>query len=539
MEIKYTRFLSPLDGEKLPSEKCEVLIVGTGVAGLSAALRASEQKKVTLLTKAEIKSSNTRKAQGGVAAVLQEEDSFGEHLKDTLAAGDGLCEEKAVDRLVKEGPPLVKKLTRWSDEFDRTDGQLDFSREGGHSRQRVVHARGDATGAAIEDILVEKVTARENIEIRENIVLVDILTSEKKGRGAVVLERGQKKIIWTGSIVLATGGGGELYRETTNHEVVTGDGMAAAYRAGLTLRDLEFVQFHPTVLYRAGAPRFLITEALRGEGGKLVDQQGKGFMDAIHPMGELAPRDIVSRGILRRMIQTDSSYVYLDVSHLDNSLLNQGYPTIKEVCSRYGIDITREPIPVRPCAHYFMGGIKADIGGRTEFENIFCAGEVASTGVHGANRLASNSLLEGLVMGNLVGEEISKNKYEIKKTSVQKHNFNRQAELNFKDLRQSLQSLLWRQVGILRSGGRLQKAADQLEEWLGLIQFYPASSRKEVELINMMQLAGLLIGSARRRRESRGAHYREDYPEKKSDWKKHTCVINKNGYPEFFYRPVE
>ncbi len=537
MKFDYPRYIAPFDSSTTPQEECGVLVIGSGVSGLSAALKVAEKREVTLATKGELKSSNTRKAQGGIAAVLQEEDSFEDHLEDTLEAGDGLCEKNAVERMVREGPSLVEKLVELSDEFDRSEGELDFSREGGHSRQRVIHARGDATGAAIEDVLAAEVLGHDRITIRENMTLVDLLTVEGQGRGAVMMAEGKKKIFLFGSLILATGGAGQLYRETTNHEVVTGDGMAAAFRAGLVLRDLEFVQFHPTVLYRAGAPRFLITEALRGEGGVLVDQDGKKFMAEIHPMGELAPRDIVSRGILRRMIKTDTSYVYLDVSHLERKLLENGYPTINKVCARYGIDITEDPIPVRPCAHYFMGGIKAEITGETGVDGIYCAGEVASTGVHGANRLASNSLLEGLVMGNLAGKKAASSSKEIQKIQVDSVGFDRSAELDFKDLRQSLQSLLWREAGILREGKRLARAGQQLQEWMRLIEAYPAQTRREVELLNMMHLAGLLVEGASRRRESRGAHHREDYPKKKPEWRRHTCCRRQDGL-DFFYEPV-
>lgn len=529
------QYVAEVDSKRLPSASCEVAVVGSGIAGLRAALTLAEKYSVTVITKASVRDSNTGRAQGGIAAVISEQDSFEEHIEDTLRAGAGLCEREVVKKMVKTGPGLVLELASGNPRFDRRDGELDFSREGGHRRSRVVHAGGDATGPVVEDILVRRVEDHPRITVREQTMFFDLITEADSCRGLIIKHRGELKILWTGAVVLATGGMGKIFRETTNAPVVTGDGMASALRAGLVLRDLEFVQFHPTVLYLAGAPRFLITEAIRGEGGHLKDLNGERFMLDEHPMAELAPRDIVSRSILSRMIETDSPFVYLDVTHLSKKTLRERFPTVSEVCKKYGVDITAQPIPVRPCAHYCMGGIKSNLEGETNIKNLYCAGETGSTAVHGANRLASNSLLEGLVMGKLLGDNLLDKQLNITRVPVKSTGFEEKPELNFQDLRRSLQSLLWRDAGILRHEDKLRKGISQVEDWLELTRGFPVSRGYELELINMLQLGRVMLEAALLREESRGAHFRTDYPESKENWCRHSLIKKNNDSVGFSY----
>lgn len=503
-------------------------MVGSGVAGLRAALELADNYSVTILTKGEIRDSNTWWAQGGIAAVLREEDSVESHLNDTLDAGAGLCDRDAVETLVTEGPDQVRQLIEWGAQFDKEGEDLAFTREGGHHEERVIHGRGDATGSLVEDTLVEQVRMNPKITVYENTMMVDILTSDGRVNGVTFLEDGEFELLWTRGLVLATGGLGQVFRETTNHGVVTGDGMAACLRAGVSLQDMEFIQFHPTTLYIAGGPRFLISEAVRGEGGLLRDENGDRFMDEVHEMAELAPRDIVSRAILQRMIETDSTCVYLDVTHVDRAVIEKRFPTIVEVCGQFDIDLTEDYIPVRPCAHYCMGGVQATISGDTELSNLFCLGEAACTGVHGANRLASNSLLEGLVMGARVIDSVNDGLPELNRQTISAQSFDNDLSIDHEDLRRSLKSVMWRNAGIIRGGDKLREAREQIDDWLDLLENYPASSRDEVELMNMMIISRAIVASALERTESRGAHFREDYPDSLPDGEYHSLIEGNN-----------
>jgi L-aspartate oxidase len=518
------RYVTSFDTENLTQHTTEVVVVGSGVAGLRAALELANDYTVTVLTKGEIRDSNTWWAQGGIAAVLREQDSVESHLEDTLEAGAGLCDRSAVETLVTEGPKQVKQLIEWGADFDREGDELAFTREGGHHEERVIHGRGDATGSLVEDTLVEQVRKNPRITVYENTTMVDLLTSGDRVNGLTFVEDGEFDVLWTRGLVLATGGLGQIFRETTNHGVVTGDGMAACLRAGHPLQDMEFIQFHPTTLYVAGGPRFLISEAVRGEGGLLRDENGERFMEDVHEMAELAPRDIVSRAILRRMIETDSTCVYLDVTHVDNSVIEERFPTIVDVCGQFDIDLSEDYIPVRPCAHYCMGGVEATIDGETGFDNLFCLGEAACTGVHGANRLASNSLLEGLVMGAKVVDSIRGELPSVNREPVSTEEFDRDLTIDHDDLRRSMKSTMWRNAGILRDGEKLEKADQRLADWLDLLSDYPASSREEVELINMMMIGRTVVRSALSRRESRGAHFREDYPDSDEERRRHSLI---------------
>ncbi len=523
----FMRNLFPFEIDEVPQSSVEVAVVGSGVAGLQAALHLANEYAVRVYTKSKARDSNTWLAQGGIAAALGEGDSPEEHLMDTLRAGAGLCERSAVKCLVEEGPEVVEEIISSSNAFNRENGQLSLGREGGHGRNRVAHARGDATGREIESILLRKARNHARITLEQDLPLVDILSEDKILKGLVFLREGQPEVVRARGVVIATGGLGQIYRETTNHSVVTGDGMAAALRAGLTLRDLEFVQFHPTVLYFAGAPRFLLTEALRGEGAKIRDLNGQQFLGKIHPDAELAPRDVVSRGILKRMIQNDSPYVFLDVTHMSRAALQERFPTVTETCGRYGLEISSEYIPIRPCAHYSMGGVRASISGESELTNLFFLGEVASTGVHGANRLASNSLLEGLVAGSRVGRVVCERRLpelQSLRSSVEGRGQQKSEEIDFVDLRKSLQSLLWRNVGIIRTKEKLSYARDEIKRWLELAAGTTFRSREAVETVNMLQLGRCLVETALKREESRGAHYRSDFPEPDPGKPRHSLV---------------
>ncbi len=541
MNSFFRRYLFPFDINELPQSTVEVAVIGSGVAGLQAARKLADVYSVRVFTKGDPRDSNTWRAQGGVAAALNEDDSPRLHYEDTLEAGAGLCDQPAVDLLVNEAREKVRDIVRAGKEFHYGDNGLELSREGGHSKNRVAHARGDATGEEIEEVLLKKVKEKHTVQFCPRTMVVDFLVDAGRVCGLLVLAEDNLEVVWTRGVVLATGGLGQLYRETTNHPVVTGDGLAAALRAGLSLEDPEFIQFHPTVLYLAGAPRFLITEALRGEGGLLRDINGERFMDSVHPRAELAPRDIVSRAILDRMIATDSSYVYLDVTELSPRKLQQQFPTVTSMCARYDIDVTRDFIPVRPCEHYSMGGVEATIHGETGLDNLYCAGEVACTGVHGANRLASNSLLEGLVVGAEAAEKMKQGLPEVKKIEFSETTeIDPDYQLDFSDMRKSLQSLLWRNAGILREKEKLLLARSQINKWFSMINQVFPTDKTELETVNMVYLGAAVIKAALAREESRGAHYRKDFPEPEEQWRKHTMLSlgEERNSLEVDYKPI-
>ena len=393
------RYLASFDTEALPKAAANVLVVGSGIAGLRAAVEAAKYGKVIILTKRQASESNTDYAQGGVAAVLSPADSIDDHVRDTLIAGAGLCDEEVVRHVVTTGPGLVRELIDWGAQFDRDDGQLLFTQEGGHSKARIIHAHGDATGHEIERAALAKAASEKNITMVEYAYVVDVLTNDGAAVGVLAYVDGRLQAFYAGAVIMASGGACHVYRESTNPDTATGDGIAMAYRAGATLSDLEFVQFHPTTLYIAGASRTLISETVRGEGGRLIDRFDVHFMPNYHPLGDLAPRDIVSRGIIRQMQATHDTNVYLDLRHLDKERILKRFPKLAELTALFDIDIAKDVIPVRPSAHYFCGGIRTDMKGATDVPGLYACGEAASTGLHGANRLGSNSLLEGLVFG--------------------------------------------------------------------------------------------------------------------------------------------
>ncbi|MFN3467879.1 MAG: L-aspartate oxidase, partial [Candidatus Brocadiales bacterium] len=385
-----------------------MLVIGSGVAGLSAALSAARDSRVLVVSKNRLGENNTMHAQGGIAVVFSPEDSLSYHIRDTLEAGQGLCNQKVVKEVVHEGPDRVEELMGLGARFDRNDGLLALTKEGGHSHPRVIHGRGDSTGTVVEEALLGAVEGNANVSTMDHCFVIDLLVVGGACHGALLWHKQKGRfVIWAGETILATGGCGQLYRETTNSVVATGDGTAMAYRAGATLQDMEFVQFHPTTLYIAGAARALITEAMRGEGAILRNKWGERFMPRYHPMAELAPRDVVSQSILHEMQDTEHTHVYLDVTHLPREFLISRFPNICRICESFHIDPSKELVPVRPSAHYMMGGIKVDARARTGIPHLYACGETACTGLHGANRLGSNSLLEGLVYGHKAGREAS------------------------------------------------------------------------------------------------------------------------------------
>jgi len=507
------------------NEHVDYLILGAGIAGLRAAIELADAAHVLVLTKGEIYESSTEHAQGGIAAALAEDDEVYLHLQDTLQAGDGLCREEAVKILVEQGPREIKKLIDWGMEFDREGTKLAFTREGAHSRSRVLHAHGDSTGAQILRALIVKVKTLPNIEIRPHTFVTDLLLDGAKVAGVnyIDVKASRLRTIEANGVVLATGGMGQVYKETTNPDVACGDGVAIAYRSGALLSDLEFIQFHPTALYAKGAPRFLLSEALRGEGAVLRNIDLHRFMPHYHEAGELAPRDVVSRAIVMEMRKTGTEFVYLDLTGLKEEHIKNRFPRIYTTCLRYGLDITSNLLPVRPAAHYAMGGVATDLSGNTSLEGLYAAGEVASTGVHGANRLASNSLLEGLVFGARAGASAHRHSCHphpqptgIKTNEVKPADRPRADSAivvpgaDTTQVVQCLRGILWDQVGIIREHAALAEAVHQLEE-LSIPEPVPLD-RPCHEALNMLTVARLIATSALARRESRGAHYRTDMP---------------------------
>lgn len=513
------RYLVPIDTVSTQQLFTDCLVIGAGIAGLRAAIEADDNCNVTLVCKGTFVDSNTWNAQGGIASVLDNNDSIQSHISDTLATGCGICDEQIVKLVVSQGPELIRQLADWGTQFDTVDGQIDITREGGHSHARIAHAHGDSTGRGITEALIRKVKELPNINIIENFYTIDLITNDNNECvGAVgYREQGGFEIIWAANTILATGGAGRLYRETTNPPVATADGVAMGYRAGAAVCDMEFMQFHPTTLYIAGASRALITETLRGEGALLLDGDNKQFMRQYHEAGELAPRDIVSRAILDRMLKTNSTHVYLDIRHFDKEHFIRRFPLISELCCSFDIDVSRDLIPVRPSAHYMIGGLRTDANAATSIENLYACGEVASTGLHGANRLGSNSLLEGLVFGKIAGRSASHGlnagAHRLKHRRI-KHEIpaSDRSRLDTNDVRNSLRALMWRNVGITRRDKRLEEAQEIISFWQRYVMDKVFDSAYGWECQNMLTTSFLMAQAAQNRRESRGVHYRDDYP---------------------------
>ncbi len=530
------RYLVDIDSISTNQLFTDCVVVGAGIAGLRAAIEAADHRNVVVVCKAALEDSNTWKAQGGIASVLEQSDSFEAHIADTLKTGCGICSESIVELVVRQGPVLVQQLLQWGTVFDQVDGHIDTTLEGGHSHARVIHAHGDETGRGIAETLIEKVKNTPQIKVLEHFFTLDLLTDEENRCVGIIGYNKQRElqILWAGNTILATGGAGQLYRETTNPPVATGDGIAMAYRAGAVLRDMEFMQFHPTTLYIAGASRALITETLRGEGAILLDTKGERFMKHYHPSGELAPRDVVSRAILAHMRKTESTHVYLDVRHFDKEHFAKRFPLICDICESFDIDISHDLIPVRPSAHYMIGGVKTDTSAQTSIENLYACGEVASTGLHGANRLGSNSLLEGLVFGTIAGQAVDKKK-AADVTSL-KHPLiayriphSDRSRLDASDVRNSLRALMWRNVGITRRAKPLAEAEEIIGFWKRYVMDKIFDSPEGWECQNLLTVSLLVTHCAVVRKESRGVHYRMDHPDTDdTHFNKHIEVVCAN-----------
>lgn len=533
------RYLVRFHPKRIPHAFTDVLIIGGGIAGLRGALATEEGSDVLIVTKDRLQQSNSAYAQGGIASVLDPLDDVANHYADTLAAGKGLCDEEIVKLVVEEASDHIRELVRWGTNFDReSDGEIALTQEGGHSHRRIVHALGDATGKELIRSLIDRVRKSPRVQVWEETFTVDLLTHEGNCLGALVWNpRHGKTFIWAKQTILATGGCGRLYRETTNPSIATGDGHALGFRAGAVLRDMEFMQFHPTVLYIAGSSRHLISEAARGEGAYLKDSSGYRFMGDYNPRQmELAPRDEVSRAITMQMDKTRHPCVYLDMTHLSPELLMERFPHISRVCMEFGLDITRDPIPVRPGAHYMVGGLKVDADGATSIPGLWAAGEVTSSGLHGANRLASNSLLEGLVFGARAGKLASRNaadepdSFKIPRLEVDWPDTVKQDEsLNLVDINNALGAEMWRNVGIERDRESLDSAARHVDFWNKYVSSREFQHPTGWELQNMLSLARLMIASAYAREESRGVHFRRDFPETRPELARHIEVVAAQG----------
>jgi L-aspartate oxidase len=494
----------------------DFLVIGAGVAGMRAAIELAEAGQVLVVAKDSLRESSSEYAQGGIAVALSDEDEVELHEQDTLDAGDGLCYRPAVHTLVEEGPAAIEQLIEWGAAFDREAGRLAFTREGAHSRDRVLHAHGDSTGREIAQTLFRKAASLPNVTFQSYAATIDLLLGD--GVSGASLWDGKShslQAVHARATLLATGGLGNVFRNTTNPEVATGDGVAMAYRAGAEIGDIEFVQFHPTALQLEGAPHFLLSEALRGEGAYLRNALGERFMERYHPMKELAPRDVVARAIVTEMERTGATSVSLDLTHRERGFVRTRFPRIYETCLRYGVDLEIQTAPVAPSAHYAMGGVHTDLDGRTSIPRLYAAGEAACTGVHGANRLASNSLLEGVVFGARAGRamrQLTGTRFPASGAAP--------ASTGTAATAAEIRSLAWDRCGIVRDGAGLREACG----WLTAAECRGPVPPEASETRNMHEVVMLIARCALAREESRGAHFRLDYPQKMSAFQRHSVV---------------
>lgn len=540
------RYLVDFDTADMKKVYTDVLIIGSGIAGVYTALELSDDYDITVITKEEVEISNSVLAQGGIAVSLDKNDSPEEHMRDTLYAGAGLCDEESVNVLVHEAASNIKRVCGFGVQFDKSeknDKQLALTREGAHSKNRIIHA-GDATGKEVCDKLIHTLMQRKNVRIEERVWALDLLVKENVCYGVVAYheETGEYTAYYAGMVICASGGYGQLYYYTTNPEVATGDGAAMAYRAGGRLADLEFVQFHPTVLYHDKNKSFLISEAVRGEGAVLRNFKGERFMPGYHELAELAPRDVVSRCIFKEMQKTGDSHMWLDITHKSREYLEKRFPTIFQTCLDYGIDISKDYIPIAPAEHYCMGGIRTGLYGDTSIERFYACGESACNGIHGANRLASNSLLEGLVFGHRIGDCADRLLHEAKTEEIRSmpdfssagtacgvktaEEAGVDSSADAARIRSTMSSL----VGIVRTKDSLNEALAITEEIAAKAAELKCTSPADFVIVNDSMLASLVIRSAIGREESRGAHYRADFPETDdAHWKKH-IIVTKETY---------
>ena len=570
--MKSPEYLISFDTNKLPSFITDVLVIGSGMAGLRAAIESSKTHNVILVSKNSLAECNTYYAQGGIASQIDKPKLVSSHIADTIEHSYGLSDPHIVKEIIRRGIPLVRQLISWGVKFDKKSDGPDMTREGGHKLARILHSGGDATGKNIEQTLLAKIQSIPNITALDYTFVIDILTKSQRSPdrtqpfgqglvqppvgaghgyfgaapgksaeccGAIVYspKTGQTSVIWAQKTIIASGGAGQIYRESTNPDVTTGDGLSIAYRKGAQLQDLEFMQFHPTALYVAGASRLLISESVRGEGGILRDKSGKRFMPDYHPQAELAPRDIVSRAIINQMKLTKDTNVYLDLTHLSAAYIEKRFPSLSKLCRNFAIDVKKDMIPVRPSAHYLIGGIKIGLRGHTGIRNLFAAGECASSSFHGANRLGSNSLLESLVIGSLAGATASGEISSNKPISPSHISYNgplthppsgrkqvRGTDLDLADIKNSLQSLMWYNVGLERNAAGLKQALAKIDYWSSYCLAQEFSNPQGWEVQNMLTLARLITQSALLRQESRGVHYRTDFPRTLDKWRKHTII---------------
>jgi L-aspartate oxidase len=530
------------------SYQADYLVIGSGVAGVRAAIELSQSGTVLVLAKSDLYESATAYAQGGIAVALSDEDEIGLHEQDTLNAGDDLCRPEPVSLLVEEGPKYITQLIEWGTEFDRAGTKLAFTREAAHSRSRILHAHGDSTGREISRALLARAHTIPHLHMRAHAFTTQLILENGRAVGVRFLDETDNSLheVRAGAILLATGGLGQLFRETTNPDVATGDGMAIAYEAGAVLSDMEFVQFHPTALAIKGAPRFLLSEALRGEGGILRNINLERFMKRYHEAQELAPRDVVARAITSEMHKTNSPHVYLDMTAKPKDFLEKRFPRIYATCLTYGLDLSSDLAPVSPAAHFMMGGVKTDLWGRTSIPGLYAAGETAATGVHGANRLASNSLLEGLVFGARSGVAMMKDAPGSTKKQLnmpgshfpkpgkpaEAHPTAQKAKPAVASATlQKIRELMWKQVGIMRHGKDLKAALESLKTME--LPAAEKNARCDHELKNLHALGALITRCALAREESRGSHYRSDFPYRDDDKFQSHSQVSTNHDPTF------